>query len=305
MKRKTRKGLAALILGANMPDIDVFFGWVPWEPLATHRGFTHGLVGGVALLPPVLAGLLWLLDRWQVGRGAQFKSGLEMRFGWLVGLSYLGALTHPLLDWQNTYAVQLMSPFSDLWFHNDSLFIIDVWVWTGMAFAIWLSRRRERRGGDWRRPAIAACAAMIAYIVANGVLTQAVKNRIRPDEAFPQPEAVFASPPPAWFWKRDVVWREDGQIGRESYDWLRQVNSSSPKPDGMDDPLVGRAMHANSAVVAFMRWSTMTTAETVQDECRALVRFNDARYSDRIASGFTHTVELPLKGTGCPPPASE
>ena len=27
LKRKTRKGLAALILGANMPDIDVFFGW--------------------------------------------------------------------------------------------------------------------------------------------------------------------------------------------------------------------------------------------------------------------------------------
>ena len=303
MKRKTRKGLAALILGANMPDIDVFFGWVPWEPLATHRGFTHGLVGGVALLPPVLAGLLWLLDRWQVGRGAEFKSGLEMHFGWLMVLSYLGALTHPLLDWQNTYAVQLMSPFSDLWFHNDSLFIIDVWVWTGMAFAIWLSRRRERRGGSWRRPAIVACAAMIAYITANGVLTQAVKNRIRPDEAVPQPDAVFASPPPAWFWKRDVVWRENGLIGSESYDWLTQVDSSAPEPDGMDDPLVGRAMHANSAVIAFMRWSTMTTAEIARERCRALVRFRDARYGGN--NSFTHTVELPLEGTGCPPPASD
>ncbi len=45
LKTKSRKGLAALVLGANMPDIDVFFGWVPWAPLATHRGFTHG-VGG-------------------------------------------------------------------------------------------------------------------------------------------------------------------------------------------------------------------------------------------------------------------
>ena len=96
-----------------MPDIDVFFGWVPWAPLATHRGFTHGLVGGVLLMPPLLAGLLWLLDRWQVRRGAAFGSGLPMRFGWLVALSYIGAISHPLLDLQTTYAVQLFSPFSD------------------------------------------------------------------------------------------------------------------------------------------------------------------------------------------------
>src|SRR5687767_8695946 len=116
LKQKSRKGLAALILGANMPDIDVFFGWVAWEPLATHRGFTHGLVGGVLLLPPFLAGLLWLLDRWQASRGAEFRSGLPMRFGWLVLLAYIGTISHPLLDWQNTYAVQMFSPLSNLWF---------------------------------------------------------------------------------------------------------------------------------------------------------------------------------------------
>ena len=132
LKRKTRKGLAALILGANMPDIDVFFWWVPWEPLATHRGFTHGL-GGVLLLPPLLAGLLWLLDRWQIRRGAEFSSGPAMHFGWLVALSYIGAISHPLLDLQNTYAVQLLSPLSDAWFHNDALFIIDVWLWAVLA----------------------------------------------------------------------------------------------------------------------------------------------------------------------------
>ena len=81
LKTKSRKGLAALILGANMPDIDVFFGWVGWAPLAMHRGFTHGVVGGVLILPPFLAGLLWLLDRWQVRRGTVFKSGLAMQIG--------------------------------------------------------------------------------------------------------------------------------------------------------------------------------------------------------------------------------
>jgi len=98
LKTKSRKGLAALILGANMPDIDVFLGHAPWDPLAIHRGFTHGLFGGVLVMPPILAGLLWLLDRWQVKRGAAFRSGLAMHFGWLVALSYIGTLSHPLLD---------------------------------------------------------------------------------------------------------------------------------------------------------------------------------------------------------------
>src|SRR5215211_119203 len=124
LKTQTRKGLAALILGANMPDIDVFFGNAPWDPLAIHRGFTHGLVGGVLVMPPVLAGLLWLLDRWQRSRSVRFRSGLPMRFGGLVALSYLGTLTHPLLDMLTTYSVQLFSPASKRWIHSDALFII-------------------------------------------------------------------------------------------------------------------------------------------------------------------------------------
>lgn len=75
LKHRTRKGLAACVLAANLPDIDVFFGWAPWPPLAMHRGFTHGLVGGVLLLPPVLAGLLWLLDRcrWRAGGSRRMR----------------------------------------------------------------------------------------------------------------------------------------------------------------------------------------------------------------------------------------
>ena len=171
LKRKSRKGLAALILGANAPDIDVFLGWAPWAPLATHRGWTHSFFGGVLVLPLGLAALLWLLDRWQAKRGAVFKSGLEMHFGWLVALSYIGCLTHPLLDWQTSYAIQLFTPFDKHWYHNDSLFIVDVWIILGLGFAIWLSRRREKQGeGNWQRPAIAASAGLLLYITANGAL---------------------------------------------------------------------------------------------------------------------------------------
>ena len=167
LKTKTRKGLAALILAANMPDIDVFFGNAPWDPLAIHRGFTHGLVGGVLVMPPILAGLLWLLDRWQISGGKVFKSGLPMRFGWLVLLCYLGALTHPLLDLLTTYSVQLLSPFSNAWYHADGLFIIDVWVWLVLATAIGISKRREQRGEEWRRLPQAAIGLVLAYVGLN------------------------------------------------------------------------------------------------------------------------------------------
>ena len=184
LKVTTRKGLAALVLGANMPDIDVFLGWVPWAPLAMHRGFTHGLVGGIIVMPPLLAGLLWLLDRWQVRRGALFKSGLEMHVGWLLALAYIGAITHPLLDLQTTYSVQLLSPLSAAWYHADSLFIIDVWLWSlvagPIAWSRWLEKRRTRSGGasgDGRSQA--ALGIVIVYIAFNIGLSQAATAAVQ------------------------------------------------------------------------------------------------------------------------------
>jgi len=311
LKRKSRKGLAALILGANMPDIDVFFGWAPWEPLAMHRGFTHGLVGGVLLMPPMLAGLLWLLDRWQLRRGARFASGLEMHFGWLVALSYIGAITHPLLDWQNSYAVQMFSPASDWWFHNDSLFIIDVWIWSGLSFAIWLSRRREKSGaGNWRIPAILGLAGVVAYIGINTAISGAAKAAVSHDAPPAVPDRIFATPQPVLFWRRDLVWRKDGEIAWGEYDPLRSMtglqSSTSPIPDNMADPLVRRAAVANADIVDFLNWSTMPFAEVEPGPCSAVVRFGDGRFADsRTASQFSRSVTLPLEGTECPPAASD
>jgi len=303
LKRKTRKGLAALILGANMPDIDVFFGWVPWEPLATHRGFTHGLVGGVLLMPPLLAWLLWLLDRWQARRGAEFRSGLAMHFGWLVALSYLGALTHPLLDWQTTYSVQLLSPLSDLWFHNDALFIIDVWIWLALGAAIWLSRRRERLGVNWRRPALAGLVFLVAYIAGNSVLTGLAKSAPGNDAPYANPEAIYASPPPVLFWRRELAWRQDGTMAWGSYDpfvsLLYLSDFTEPVPTNMADPLVREALAAPE-VVSFARWSTMPMAQVERGACSARVGIGDARYGRSVdGNRFRREVVVPVRGAGC------
>lgn len=307
LKTKTRKGLSALILAANMPDIDVFFGHSCWEPLATHRGFTHGLVGGIAVMPPILAGLLWLLDRWQVRLGTTFASGLPMHFGWLVALCYIGAITHPLLDLQTSYAVQLLSPFSNAWFHDETLFIIDVWIWAGLSFAIWRSWGRQRNGGDWQFPARAALAAMLLYIGANWLMTLAARASLR--DVVPAEDAVtvFAGFEPVRFWERGLTYRGASGIGYAHWSPFAGLGQLVPPgPDNMDDPLARAGMFATPELVAFMRWSVMPVATIERDRCKAVVEYTDARFAnarlpwrDEATKVFRHRVELPLAGAGC------
>ena len=284
LKRKTRKGLAALILGANMPDIDVFFGWAPWEPLAMHRGFTHGLVGGVLLMPPPLAGLLWLLDRWQ-RRFGPYESAPPMRFGWLVALAYIGTLSHPLLDLLTTYSVQLFSPISSAWWHADALFIIDIGLWVMLPLGIFLSRRRERKGrADWAWPAQAAIAAALIYIGFNLGLSERAKADIAHAAEAPRGPGIFASPPPLAFWRRDLVWRHDDGYARAHWDPLTGGLSAPPyewRPDRMAEPLVRQAIARDERLRDYLRWSVMPIAAVERDGCIARIALSDARYGGR------------------------
>jgi inner membrane protein len=301
LKTKTREGLAALILGANMPDIDVFFQWVSWAPLATHRGVTHSLIGGVLFLPPFLAGLLWLLDRWQLRRGATFASGLPMHFGWLVGLAYLGTLTHPLLDLQTTYSVQLFSPLSAAWYHTDSLFIIDVWLWTLIAGAIAWSRWREKKGLEWQRPVQGAIVVALAYICFNLGLSQTATEAVQ--RRYAAASAIFASPPPVWFWRRSMSWRDGHSIGRAEFEpFGRRLSHIQPlQPDGMDDRLVRQALATRPALRKFLGWSILPVATVERAGCKAAVSIGDARYLEAGArhSRLERLVELDIPGPGC------
>jgi inner membrane protein len=305
LKRKTRKGLAALILGANAPDIDVFLGWVPWAPLATHRGWTHSFLGGVLVLPLGLAGLLWLLDRWHLRGGKPFKSGLEMRFGWLVGLSYIGCFTHPLLDWQTSYAIQLFTPLDKHWYHNDSLFIIDVWIWLVLGGAVWLSKRREKRGQDnWQRPAIAAVAAVLAYISANGVITAFAFEAPKRGAPYAIPDSVVVSPPPVWFWQRNVLWRERHGMWRGDYNPFASLTTlgayEGPIADGLTDPFVRHALLASPDMVRFRRWSILPMASVTRERCKVTIAFRDARFGFRPGRGrLGQSVTRPTRAPGC------
>lgn len=304
LKKRTRKGLAACILAANMPDIDVFFGWAPWAPLAMHRGFTHGLIGGVLVLPPVLAVLLWLLDRWQAARGRIASDAGPMHFGWLVALCFLGAITHPLLDLQNTYAVQLLAPASTRWFHADGLYIVSPWLLAMLGTGIALARRKARQS---HRPAILALAATVLFITLNiGVSTLAWAAPAA-SPAHASPDRVFAAPEPLAFWRREVVWRQDGRIARGDFDPLHDpfalTGHDASQPDNMADPLAQRAALATPAIVKFLAWAQMPVASIARHSCTATVTFSDARFTGPVMSRkFTIVTTVPSGAPGCVSP---
>ncbi len=178
LKRKTGLAMPALIIGANLPDVDAacFFWLDGVEHLGFRRGITHG-PPALVLLPLVLAGLLYSFDRWQARRGNRPEGQLPVRFGWLYLLAFVACLTHPALDWLNVYGIRLLEPFSHRWFYGDTLFIVDVWLWALMGFATWFSLGREKRGGEWRRPARIAIAVALAYIAVNGAITKSAEGK--------------------------------------------------------------------------------------------------------------------------------
>ncbi len=287
LKRKTGLAMPALIIGANLPDVDAAcFLWLDGlEHLAFRRGITHGPIAWV-LLPLILAGALWWWDRWQARRGKRPDKRLPVRFGWLYGLAFLACLTHPALDWLNVYGIRLLEPFSSRWFYGDVLFIIDVWLWALLGFATWFSLRREKRGGEWRRPARIAGAVGLAYIGLNGATTW-VDERAS-SAAARQSDLVISSPLPVISFAREDL---AGQVNDWRYwhdsaaNWVPFVNEGQqcrwPDVEGL--------RRTNPDLDAFLFWSRAPFAERAPDGSVLIrdARFYDPRARDRF------TVELP------------
>ncbi|WP_141621881.1 metal-dependent hydrolase [Myxococcus sp. AB036A] len=143
LKRTTPLATATLVIGANLPDVDGFVTLAGSDAsLYWRRGWTHGVLA-LALWPFVLTGLMLLWDRY-VRRRRQ-PDLPPARFGPLLMLSTLSVLSHPALDWLNTYGVRLLMPFDGTWFYGDALFIIDPWVWLLAGAAVIMADARTRR----------------------------------------------------------------------------------------------------------------------------------------------------------------
>lgn len=126
LRRATPLAAAALLIGANVPDVD-FIAQLggDYASLAHRRGWTHGILAIVAW-PFIVCGLLLAWDRLVRRRRAGVAPA---RAGPLWAVAALGVATHPLLDWLNNYGMRWLMPFDRRWFYGDAWFIVDPWVW--------------------------------------------------------------------------------------------------------------------------------------------------------------------------------
>ena len=302
LKRKTGLGLATLMIAANLPDLDAS-GFFVGENLAWRRGWTHGPIA-LAVLPLLLAIAMVAFDRWQMRRGTRPDGRLPVRFGWVLALAYIGILSHPLLDFLNTYGIRCLMPFSDQWFYGDVLFIIDVWMWSVLGIGIWLSRRRERRdASNAGRPALIALLIVAGYCLAMGLGGRAAERYAEREivaAGMGKPQRVLASPVPIDPFRRRIVFEIGNAYGFGDFRWAPAPQFTTEPgliPTRMNDPIVSRAAGQEKEVADFLYWSRYPFAAIRPVKGGTEVIIGDARYNRRADDGrFTVRAIVPDRG---------
>ena len=288
LKRLSPRAMPALIVAANLPDIDSFVArGVGCEPIAAHRGFTHG-IGGLVTMPFLTVAIIWLWERLRPGKEGPLK------IGGLLLACFVGVLSHPLLDLMNTYGTRVLEPFSHRWWYADSLFIMDPWIWLMLILGLEMSWRAERLGRDWRRPAAWAFTAMLLYIGFNAAISARAVAVTRPlVERVATPRMIVAGEVPLEFWKRRMVWRSDALGGAGDYDLLEGLNHARLDPVliplRVDDRRLATAAARDRRVRAFLFWSRMPMV--VVEQGRAYL--TDQRFYDSRGPGGSRTFLIP------------
>jgi inner membrane protein len=298
LKRLSPRAMPAMIIAANLPDIDSFVAaGVGCDPLAAHRGFTHG-IGGLVTMPLVAVAIIWAWEKLRPG-----KEG-PLNLPGLLLACFLAVLSHPLLDLMNTYGTRLLEPFSHQWFYADTLFIVDPWIWIMLILGLEMSWRAERLRRNWERPAAWGFTAMLLYIGLNDAISARAVALTRPlVERVAQPRMIVASEVPLEFWKRKMIWRSDAIGGSGDYDLLKGLNHARLDPEivplDLDDPRLAAAAKRDRHVRVFLFWSRMPLV--VEDQGRAFLtdqRFLSGPVRSRAGRGnFT----VPLDNPGATP----
>lgn len=285
LKRKTALGSATLMIAANFPDIDVIA--VPLgHSLGFRRGVTHG-IPALVLLPFVLTFLMLGWHRWR-GRGERPDAG------WLLALSAIGMVTHPVLDWMNTYGIRWLMPLDPSWFFGDALFIVDPWIWLAIGAGVWASRRRN--GPRPAGIALAAAGAYIAVMVGLGAYARSAVRTALSTQGL-TPDTVVVEPLLANPFQRRVIYHSKGAYHLATFGILNRTLSVPwmSIPLNANDPAVelanrtprGREYHSWTRLPYYV---IETTGDTTW------VTIADARYTLDGRSSWA-TMRIPVGPT--------
>ena len=282
------------MVGANLPDVDgiIYFYGDNVDALAFRRGWTHGILA-MAVLPVVLAAIMLAFDRFvrRKLRTRRHPTREPARWKPLLILAAITVLSHPLLDFLNTYGVRFLAPFSWKWFYGDALFIIDPWVWATLAIGVSIaSYRRRRDRPEPNRPARLALLLVGAYAVSMSL--SGVVGRIAADRSFAGSERRMVGP--LWMnpFRRQLV-LDYGATYRygsvEFKPWPSTEVARGEDPKRADDPLA-RVAAATERGQKFLIWSRFPMFRIAREpDGGARVELLDARYP-RIHGDWPSTI---------------
>lgn len=288
LERRTPLATAALLVGANLPDVDVLaYAWGPDTALAFRRGWTHGLPA-LVLWPFVLTGFLLAWDR--LVRRRRRPAAEPARPRALLLLAAVSILTHPFLDWLNTYGMRWWMPLRDAWSYGDVLFIVDPWIWLALALGALVSRYRSRRTLPRpERPARLALAAVGVYIVAMWAFQSTARTQVEEslDLAGSTPLRTMAGPLPVTPFRRQIVADTGARYELGTVEWgpgpVFQRSRAVPK--NADHPAVAAAARTREGAI-FLHWARFPFFLVEERPRSWIVYMVDARYSINPGTGF-------------------
>src|SRR3990170_3277630 len=281
-----------LMLAANAPDIDVFVLFIgSYAGLALRRGWTHGPIA-LVLLPLMVTAVMLAWDRLVRRRGARAASLAPVTAGATLLLAFIGVVSHPVLDWLNTYGVRLMMPFSGEWFYGDAVFIIDPWLWLLFTAALVRWRRTRRRVQIFG----AAAAAYVFGMIGASMVAEPMALRAAEAAGITGIEEVMYQPAPAQPHRASLVvaTRESYTLG--TFRWLtpsaRVTFLPDPVPRGDWTASEVRRAMLDPRVRDYLVWSRFPFVRTEQTPAGTAVFFGDGRYIDGRAGGALQGIRV-------------
>jgi inner membrane protein len=297
--QRSRFATAALVIGANIPDLDVLylFGG-DLTGLESRRGWTHG-IPALATWPFVVVGGVILWHKF-VRRADVTDQPIDLRV--LLAGSALAVLSHPSLDWLNTYGVRFLMPFSDTWFYGDTLFIVDLVLLVLFGFGWWLSRKTRLRDlPRSTRPARSAMVVSLLYITVMKLLSERSEAALEtalglgprdPKQLMVAPIAVSMRT------RSSLVVTDSGYELRRARSGLSAVRVESVHefvPTRADDPLSVAARDTDE-YRRFARWTRFPYFVPAPDGDSSVVFVGDARYARGSDKSWASVrVRIPLR----------
>lgn len=284
-----------LILAANAPDIDIFAMFLgSYAGLAFRRGWTHGPIA-LLLLPLALTGLMLAWDRWVRRRGERGAARAPLDAGATLLIAFIGVLSHPALDWLNTYGIRLLLPFSGKWFYGDAVFIIDPWLWLLLAAALIPWRRTRGRVRIFG----AAAAAYVAVMIGASTAAESMTRRAAESAGITGIAEVMYQPAPVQPHEGSVIVASRDAYTLGGFDWIapaRNRVSFRPDPIPRGDWTTSEVREAMTDPRArdFLVWSRFPFVRVERASDGTAVFFGDARFVD-VPAGSLQGVRVVLR----------